>query len=392
MLVEIKGIDWRNLGAELMLVAILEAFQQQGITANFTVEPPTRKWFLKHYGLRLKLRYMRRGINLLKPLQWIPGPLRRKLDWVLPSDVDVVIDASGFGYGDTWGHRAIEHRLGGTVKELTENGVPVILLPQALGPFKKKLQREAFLPILRHANLIFARDEQSLAHLRSLLPDESSRSSCAELKLAPDFTNLVKASPEQLGADVESSLCLIVNNKMRTKRGDGEKYLNFLIELMQWCWRCQHPFYVLLHEREEDKALVEELKQRCDFTIKVVEPTTAKQAKAYIKKSRLVVTSRFHGLVSAITQGVPVVATSWGHKYDALLDEYGIGRHKIILDGPAALWQDLLFELSSATGQAAARQHLVEQQAEAIQATQAMWTAVFHEINKKHQALGKEKT
>lgn len=389
MLVEVKGIDWRNLGAELMLVAIIEAFETRGMQAQFAVEPPSRGWFREKYGLALKLRYVRRGINLLQPLQWLPKPLRRKFGWVVPADIDVVLDASGFGYGDTWGHRAIQHRLGGTVEQLCSVGVPVILLPQALGPFTKKLQRAAFLPILQHAHLIFARDAQSMTHLQPLLDALPPGAGHAKVRQAPDFTNLVQASDHGGAGEFKQAVCIIVNNKMRTKLGDGEKYLAFLLELMEWLTRAGHRFYFLLHERQEDKALIQELEQRWASALTSVEPDDAKQAKAYIKDALMVITSRFHGLVSALTQAVPVVATSWGHKYDALLSDYGIAHHKIVLDGPRAIWQDLLSELSSKDGQAAARKHLAVQLQSARAATEAMWAQVFDELKNNKQVDGK---
>lgn len=46
------------------------------------------------------------------------------------------------------------------------------------------------------------------------------------------------------------------------------------------------------------------------------------QLKGVLGTARPVVGSRFHALVGALSQGVPVLAIGWSHKYDELLRQF----------------------------------------------------------------------
>lgn len=136
--IEIKGIGFNNKGAELMLEAIIDHFKPISTQTRFVVEPPVTRSQLKRFNLMLKARYLRKGYNTLRLLNIFPKFILHKLSIVKNSEVDIVIDASGYGYGDPWAPGIIRNKLSLEVNDLKTRNIPLLLLPQAFGPFNKK--------------------------------------------------------------------------------------------------------------------------------------------------------------------------------------------------------------------------------------------------------------
>lgn len=318
--IEVKGISFANKGAELMLHAIQAELEQRaaavGRTVRWVVEPEGPYQRRAAFGLWTKTRYVRKRLNWLAPLQWLPQALREKLGFVNSDEIDLVLDASGFAYGDTWPVGVARDRLASTIKMFNKQAIPVVLLPQALGPFTQPSIRATFKIIAKHADKIYARDEASQRHVAELNPQPS------KLKRCPDFTNLVAGIPYVQFDANQHQVCIIPNAKMVEKREDGDRYIDWMVRVIEHAQKLQAKPFFLIHEATADRALVEQIQQRLAAAIPVLDPQHALQIKWVIGRSQVVIGSRYHGLVSALAQQVPVIATGWSHKYQALLKDY----------------------------------------------------------------------
>jgi len=367
MIVEVTGIGFPNKGAELMLASILEEFRRRAVPAVFAMDVRTSHRNRLRWGLRHVLPASaseRHGW-----LRRIPSGIRKPLGLVLPEDVDVLLDASGYAYGDSWGATKARDRLGARLEEWKRQGRKVILLPQALGPFQEPALRKEMARIFQHADLVFARDPISLEHAAELAGAEG------KILLAPDFTCLLHPDPSPEALRRKGMVCLIPNHKMLEKTGlDESVYVGFFRGVAKHVQESGRVPYLLLHEGERDLALCRRI--AAGTGLEMESPADPVRIKGLIGSASMVVTSRFHGFVSALSQGVPAFATSWSHKYEMLAKDYT--DENLILDSadlPDALAriarileEGRLSSLESSLSAAASEQKL---------RTTRMWDTVF---------------
>src|SRR5262249_33913841 len=65
------------------------------------------------------------------------------------------------------------------------------------------------------------------------------------------------------------------------------------------------------------------LEQEYGHTLTVVREASPSKLKGILGTARVIIGSRFHALVGALSQAVPSVAVGWSHKYEMLLSDYG---------------------------------------------------------------------
>lgn len=322
----LKGIQFRNKGAHLMLQAVREETERWPLDVKLAVSPRTGTWRERRAaGIEDHAWFESRRIRPVGPISakmadLIPGGVRRRIHWIADREIEGVLDASGFSYSDQWGAAGVE-RMVYRCQWWKRRGVPIVLLPQAYGPFGTPRIQKAFRELASLADLIYVRDSISEAYVRELADDP------AKIKPAPDFTSLVEGRVRPTHAALAGRPCIIPNYRMLDKTGAAAAaaYVDLLAACAQRIVDAGLEPFVLIHDLGQDRELVSILEERVGRRMEIVVEDDPVHVKGVVGQASLVVGSRFHGLVSALTQGVACVGTSWSHKYEQLFHEFGMG-------------------------------------------------------------------
>jgi len=381
VIIEIRKAGFVNKGAELMLYAVMQKVKERYPEATLVMAPsaldgshPFHK--LVKIGFYPKAWLWRYGIQWGYLAEFIPRKLREMYGIVLDKDVDVVLDAAGFSYSDQWGVGNSEE-LAKSSFRWKKQGTKIILLPQALGPYQNPKIHKSVKKWTDNVDLIFARESDSYKHLTDLVGEKS------KINISPDFTNLVKGSvPKNYNAG-NKSVALVPNYRMvdKTPQKESKAYLPFMIRCAEYLVEQNAQPFILVHEGVNDRMLAEKISGAVGG-IPIVKETDPLHIKGILGTCDASIGSRFHGLVSALSQGVPSLATGWSHKYIRLFEDYGFKEGVVtVLDSDEELHDkiDLLLKPESAKQ---IKYNLVKKSEQLKKESEKMWGLVFSEMDK----------
>lgn len=364
MLIEVKGVQFANKGAELMLRAILERVRASFPDAQFTIAPNLGSCpyeSLAALGVYPKLWLQRKGIQWGYVANKLPKRMLRMCGLRADAEVDIVLDASGFAYGDQWGPRNTV-QMARALRRWKKQRTRVLLLPQAFGPFSGRAIRKAFRRVARHADAIYARESASYDHIVEVAGE------FAHLREAPDFTVLLPGTTPEWFDGGTCNVAIIPNARMmdKTDSATAKSYVSFLAQCVREFDAHEYKPFFLLHGGRHDEELAREAERLVEFEVPIIQEQDAVTVKGVIRGCKAVVSSRYHGLVSALSQCIPALGTSWSHKYRLLFEQYGCPdlllspdeENNGVRDAVSSFVQDLAFHSRELAR--AAEQHRIE--------------------------------
>lgn len=260
--------------------------------------------------------------------------------------VDVVLDVSGFRYTNKFGTAALnDARLAACAAVyMRSRGGGYVFMPQAWGPFDGLgREYEAFLRQAVQASVLACvRDGRSEEYLKAFIGCESQIERCPDIAfrfegLGPergrDFLALA-------GLDTSRPVIGIVPNMQVYSRVSGPRamdhpYVRGLRQIVADLLANTPAGIVLMPHSMGDGVKPEHDDRRlCEWissgiteggrVVTLLDDLSAAELKGVIGACELLIGSRFHSLVAALSQRVPVVAIGWSHKYSELLELFGM--------------------------------------------------------------------
>ena len=376
-MIEIKGIQFENKGAELMLLAILQKVKERFPNVSIALPVHDSSPYLNRVKLgtyqKLSLRKGKMDLNCLS--YYFPKYLKMlflKFGIIFENDIDIVLDASGFAYGDQWDDIAV-HRMISELIRYKTHGKKYIFLAQAFGPFTSPKTSIKINKYLNLADLVIARETDSYKFLSNVMSDNSN------IKVYTDFTNLISGIESKSLAFAKGSFLIIPNNNMlRTGNNNSvwsNVYEEILVDLAKGACSRGYKVILLNHEGDQDQKICQRISKMAG-DLEIINDTNPLFIKGIIGTAAAVVSSRFHGCVSALSQGVPCAGTSWSHKYERLFEEYGVSSWLI----PDNI-KDISSLLDSLLNDPAAKEKIVTTSKKLKIQSSKMWEDVFNVIS-----------
>lgn len=286
-------------------------------------------------------------------LQLLPAILLRNFfSWALPqhwrkaaddlAGCDVVLLIGGTTFADSMWYKVPWNVLAALPAYLLKR--PVLFLSQTIGPLHNAFNRLCAKWTFRRARHVHGRGKTSARYAAEL--DVCSASYWPDLSFSmdvPSWDSLVSSVPllqqcEDFITRLQRrpvGICpnTIVLDKCRKK---GIPYISFLRDIITELFdrgyapilipHSYRPLTTGMHNNDRAlcKAVLEGLPKEIGIFY-VDADLNSRQLRSLVGRLHLLIASRFHSMVSALSQGVPPITYGWGNqKYLEVLEEFGV--------------------------------------------------------------------
>ena len=237
-------------------------------------------------------------------------------------------DYGGDGFSDIYGDRDFLNRMNQTWL-LRKANVPLIMLPQTVGPFTKKSNHDIAVKIMRYAKEIYVRDGKFIPEFEELGLKYTQTKDISSFMQPEPWDIDIK--PKALGLNVSG---LAYCNTFSGLEGQFDAYPDLINSLINHYRDKGFTVYLVPHsytynkpDNNDDMVACRQAYARLTDKSNVVlidKDMTAPQVKYVISKMKYFIGARMHANFAAIYTGVPVFGTAYSYKFQGAFDANGL--------------------------------------------------------------------
>lgn len=199
-----------------------------------------------------------------------------------------------------------------------EQGVPVVLLPQTIGPFNSVFGRYLARRQLAKVSLVMTRDPKSL--------EISERLGRTPEVASSDLVFALQPEEPACSFDVILNVSGLLWNPNR--HVDSEKYRGAVRSFIAMMNTEGRRVTLLAHvvdgaPDDNDSAAIAELRKDAELNFDAIIPASLVHARQIISGANLVVGARMHACLNALSMGVPSIPWAYSRKFEPLLTQLG---------------------------------------------------------------------
>lgn len=274
-------------------------------------------------------------------LACVARKLRLPLGWVRTRgcramlDSAVVVDVAGISFVDGRGFAITIYNAIMTGVPLLL-GVPTVKAAQALGPFSTFPNKVLARLVLPHLAAICARGRKTREHLDTL--ELTNVHNVADLAFSLNEAAMLPPHiAVQLNAAGDDYIVVMPSAVVRGLfEAQGGNYVSAVAELVRGLRTATglgvviapHSYRVGQPEgRMNDGPVCRQVAAACGDDAMVMgidADLTAGELRHLVASGSVLITSRFHAMISGLATATPTVVVGWSHKYKEVLDDFGL--------------------------------------------------------------------
>lgn len=257
----------------------------------------------------------------------------------------------GDGFSDIYDTKSFLSRLVDT-KVAMAAGIPLVLLPQTIGPFKDKSNIKLATQIMKYAEKVYVRDDKYESELKRLGVDYEKENDLS-MYMKPQPWD-IKIETNSIGINVSG---LAYSNGFRTLAGQFESYPELIDRIITYFTNQGKIVYLIPHSYNyynpepynDDLVAIRSVYERLSNKKNVVlidKDLISPQIKYVISKMSFFIGTRMHANFAAIFTKVPLFGLAYSYKFEGAFNANGLDgkRQTYMINNLAASDIDLVIK------------------------------------------------